>query len=333
MSGTWVSWDSSWMSTAVASGPGCWRAAYAGLPGWAPPTESCSGSGSVSDQSLPLPESQTTQCVPTAVTCADFEVKPSVVVTGLAKPAPSGRSTVMVPFSAERAWMLPSTPTASAALPPTLASGLACVCRASRLEIPVCGLHALRLEGAGRGVDQRDGAAAQVDDRGREDPVAGRGARLGQRHGLLGGEGAGHRVDRHDLVAGLGQAEHGGAVLQHVETRVVGRLVEDAEVELGGRLVDAAVAGLLGARDPDSAVVEVGLAHDLALAARGHPDQQAGDERDDDRRDDADPSLGGGGAHVLPCSAATTGVPATFSLSGVLVSRCVLVVLVVSTSS
>src|SRR6476660_2359622 len=74
VSATGVSCDSSWMSTVVASGPGCWRAAYAGVPGCARPTESCWGSGDVSDHSLPLPESQTTQCVPTAVTWADFDV-------------------------------------------------------------------------------------------------------------------------------------------------------------------------------------------------------------------------------------------------------------------
>jgi hypothetical protein len=52
---------------------------------------------------LPVPESQTTQCAPTAVTCADFDVKPSFVVTGLLYALPSLRRTLIVPDSAERA--------------------------------------------------------------------------------------------------------------------------------------------------------------------------------------------------------------------------------------
>ncbi|MER7073093.1 hypothetical protein [Terrabacter sp. NPDC000476] len=85
---------------------------------------------------MPVPESHTTQWLPTALTCADFEVNPSFVVTGFAKPSPATLSTVTVPSSADTAYTEPSTPTATAALPPTFTNGLACVCNPSRPATP-----------------------------------------------------------------------------------------------------------------------------------------------------------------------------------------------------
>ena len=133
---------------------------------------------------------------------------------------------------------------------------------------------------------------------------------------LLRSEGALGRVDRDDLVARLGVADDRRAVLEDVEARAGRAVRQHAGVELTGRLVDAAEAGLLGVGHPDAAVVEVGLAHDLALAAGGHPDEQARDEGDDDGGDDPDPSLGGGGAHAFPCSATAMRSSTLFSSSG-----------------
>ena len=175
----------------------------------------------------------------------------------------------------------------------------------------------LRAHLALRRVDHGDGLAAHVDEGAGEDAVAGGRARLRHDDRLLGSEGALGRVDRDDLVARFGVADDRCAVLEDVEARTGRAVRQHARVELTGRLVDAPEAGLLGVGHPDAAVVEVGLADDLTLAAGGHPDEQAREEGDDDGGDDPDPSLGGGGAHAFPCSATTIRSSTLFSSSGV----------------
>ena len=85
-------------------------------------------------------------------------------------------------------------------------------------------------------------------------------------------------VDRLDESLGPVDAVHRRAVLDDVEVGV--EAGEQGAVELPDRLVDPAVEAVAGVRDPDAAVVELGLVGLVALGVDGVGGHRAEDEQE-----------------------------------------------------
>ncbi len=136
---------------------------------------------------------------------------------------------------------------------------------------------------AALGVDHGDRSAAEVDGAGHEGgEVRGRrGGRDGHGGGL--GEPAGAGVDG-DQLAVRREACDRAAVLDDVERGAAGRVGLDPGVELAGCLVEPREAGVGRRRDPDTAVVEVGLVDGLPLGLHCEEGQARSRHRHGQRR-------------------------------------------------